>query len=343
LELSHVYQGCAETERIEGLKKLFPVIRRHFFPALLSASTGLAFSALFFLADARADYIPPGEILVHTKAYTPQNISFPLGTYEYSVDWQGIPVGRASISVKNSVLPVADNPQQDCFVVTAKANSGRVISLFYNLKHKSVSTFRADKLSPLSFYSIQTENSKSKSRQVRFDNDGEIHAELWKQGKDTPEEVIDFRSENTTFDPITAAFLARSLPVHLNEDFTFDVFNGKHRFLITLRVLRKEMVDVAGGQREAFVVVPTVKKLTDSEGEKRLRQATLWISTDPSREVLKIKSEVYIGSVNAELERFIPEPSLPATTARASLKTPRAEIESSSSEAPADASKLSKP
>ncbi len=307
---------------MEGLKNLCAKVGRIF-------SLAAFFVCVFTSAQARADYIPPGEILVRTKAYTPEHVGFPLGTYEYSVDWQGIPVGKASITVRNSLVPVSNDTQEGRYVVTAKANSGRVISIFYNLKHVSESTFRADKLSPVLFRSMQTENSKSKGREVQFEPDGQIHATLWKKkkGEKVPEEQIDFKSDNTTFDPITAAFLARSLPVNENEDFTFDIFNGKHRFLITLRVKGKEVVEAAGRQREAYIVVPTVKKLTDSEGEKRLRKATLWISTDPSREVLKLKSEVFVGSVNADLVRFIPEPGqLPSDSARASLKTPRADV-----------------
>ena len=57
---------------------------------------------------------------------------------------------------------------------------------------------------------------------------------------------------------------------------------------------------------EAFRVVPSVKKLTDTEGEKKFRSATLWIAADETREVLKMESEVWIGSVTAKLQRFNP-------------------------------------
>ncbi len=238
------------------------------------------------------------------------------------MNWQGIPVGSASITVHEGPVALGDQAQpRDCFVVTAKAKTGKVISIFYTLKHLSESTFLADSLAPISFYSAQTENSKTKSREVAFSPDGLIHSALWKQGKDTPEEEIDFKSENRTFDPISAAFLARSLPVGDDTVYTFDVFNGKHRFLITLSVVGREKIEVAGEQRESFKVVPTVKKLTDTEGEQRLRAATLWISADDKREVLKLKSEVLVGSVNAELERFIPGTGATAASARAALST----------------------
>ncbi|MFN8391449.1 MAG: DUF3108 domain-containing protein [Bdellovibrionota bacterium] len=276
----------------------------------------------FGIRSAAADYISPALVQVKTKSYTPVTTKFPLGTYEYAVNWQGIPVGIASITVKSAYLPDPAAPQEIAFDVTANAKTGRVISWFYKLNHTSESIFRKQNLAPVSFFSEQTENSKAKSREVYFKPDGSIKATLWKKGKEDPEEEISFHTDNATFDPISAAFLARSLPVEEGEELSFDVFNGKHRFLIGLKVDAKETISVNGTKRLAYRVTPSVRKLTDTEGEKRLRSATLWISADDDRrDVLKVKSEVFVGSVNAQLESFTPFPDdMPPTTARASLK-----------------------
>lgn len=282
---------------------------------------GLAALALVTAQIAVADYIQPGLVKIKTESYTPGKTDFPRGTYEYSIDWQGIPVGKASIITRDSEIPSGITSNQPLVSVMAKATTSSVISIFYSLVHVSESIFHADSLKPISFYTVQTENSKTKSREVSFDSSGHIKAVIWKKGSPAPEEQFDFISENATFDPISAAFLARTLPVELGKEFSFDVFNGKHRFLITLSVEAIEKISVGGVIREAYRVTPNVKKLTDSEGEKRLRKATLWISTDANREVLRLKSEVAVGSVNAELKRFVPAPAgLPAGSARASLR-----------------------
>jgi hypothetical protein len=289
------------------------------------------FAVALFLclpSAANADYIAPGLVQVRTKAYVPAETNFPLGTYEYEINWQGIPVGSASISVKTALLPGSTNAdaaaKQECFDVTANAKSGKVISIFYALNHTSESIFHSDSLTPISFFSVQTENSKTKSREISFNKNGDIAAKLWKQGRSTPEEEINFHSDNATFDPISAAFLARSLPVTEGEELTFDVFNGKHRYLIALAVDSKETIWVNGIKRLAYRVTPKVRKLTDSDGEKRLHSATIWISADDNRrDVLKLKSEILLGSVNAELLRFTPLPAnTPLSAARASLQSP---------------------
>jgi len=283
----------------------------------------LAFVLLNAGALAFADFVQPGLVNIKTEAYKPGKTDFPRGTYEYSIDWQGIPVGRASIITRESLPPVGLSGGHPLLSVMARATTSSVISIFYKLVHVSESTFYADSLKPISFYSMQTENSKTKSREVSFDPDGHIKSALWKKGNPNPEEQYDFTSQNATFDPISAAFLARTLPVEIGKEFSFDVFNGKHRFLITLSVEGTEQISVGGQVREAYRVIPKVKKLTDTEGEKRLRKAILWISTEPSREVLRLKSEVAVGSVNAELKRFVPQPAgVPPSTARAALQSP---------------------
>ncbi len=270
---------------------------------------------------AIADYISPGAVVVRTKAYQPRSTNFAKGSYEYQVKWEGIPVGSANVKV--------DTKYQDgkrMLDVEATASSSRVIRLFYSLNHLSKSIFSADSLAPVEFHSKQIENSRFTNRDITFAPGGDIVAKTMKGKKNTTGETeeLKFKSENATFDPISAAFLARSLPIDPNEDLSFDVFNGKHRFLISFHVLGRETVRVAGKTYDAFKVEPTVKKLTDTEGEKRIRKVLIWVSADDSREVLKLESEVFLGSINAKLVKFTPDNRPEPDISRARLNEPEA-------------------
>ena len=163
-------------------------------------------------------------------------------------------------------------------------------------------------------------NSKTKSREVIFSKEGNITGKLWKNDKEVLDEEHDFHSENLTLDPITAGIFARTLPIKaIGDEFSFDVFNGKHRFLVTLKVAARQRINVAGQSYDAFKVEPSAKKLTDTEGEKRLRYAAIWVSDDDRRDVLKLESKVLLGSISAELAKYEPyTPSLDSTV-RASL------------------------
>lgn len=246
-----------------------------------------------------AEYIEPSLTELKTEKYSPDLVPSDRGKYEYQVAWQGIPVAEASIDIQNVLLGEAQ-----LLDVTAWAKTVGPASIFYRLDHTSESILSASNLQPKVFRSFETLNSEDRGRFVSFGEEGQIYSKRWKEGKDP--EVQEFFTGNATFDPISAAILARSLPIERGKKFVFDVFNGKHRYEISFHVGEKETLKNNGQVREAFRVTPFVKKLTDTEGEKKLEHATLWISADDKREILKIESKVWIGSITATLTNFTP-------------------------------------
>ena len=156
----------------------------------------------------------------------------------------------------------------------------------------------------------QKENRRESTSEIAFSEDGTIDAVSIKDVKKNKPESFSFTPKNPVFDPISAAFLAKSIPIKVGQDVAFDVFNGKHRYLITFHIHGKEMVKIGETEREAFSITPTVKKLTDSKGEEKLQSARIWISTDARRDILKLESKVWIGSVSATLTGFKPSAPL---------------------------------
>lgn len=253
------------------------------------------------VSRAQAEYVPPDQVEVKTTRHKVDGSNLEFGKYEFSVEWEGLPVATAFVTVEPYT---AGDGHQYVFVQT-KTKTARIIDLFYRLRHRVETVFDPKTFDPLSYYSYRVENSRHRSRHVVFDENGRISSKLWKKGKESSE--ISFISQNQTLDPVTAAFLAKSVALEEGKEVDVDVFNGKHRFLITFHVIGKDYVKVGGVQREAYKVQPKVRKLTDSKGEEsRLRSAYLWVSADSRREVLKLESEVWVGSVSAELEKFEP-------------------------------------
>ena len=277
---------------------------------------GLGVFSFFLVAIAlsvnavQAEYIQPSEVEVQTKRYQPRGAEFSTGIYHYKVAWQGMPVGRAKIAV--------DSRFQDTrpyYHVRATAKTGKFIDVFYRLRHTSESLFEVDSLKPVKFVSVQKERRKEKIREVSFEDSGRIVSKRSKNGKSR--DPIEFQSGNLTLDPISAAFVARGLPIELGTTASFDVFNGKHRYLISFLVEERKIISVGGRQFDAFKVVPSVQKLTDSKGEQRLKSAAVWITADEARDVVLVESNVLVGSVTASLEKF--EPSRPGNELRAKL------------------------
>ena len=250
----------------------------------------------FIVPTTFADYIEPGKVTVTTEKYPVSLDSLKTSGYVYDLSWQGIPVGSAQIEVEEKNSGGKSTPMVN---IKAEAKSAKVIDLVYRLRHHSESTINKSTFQPVEFQTWQTENSKIKAAKVSFGTDGKIQSVIEKDGK--VDKQSEFVSNNFTLDPISAAFFARSIPIVVGAKALFDVFNGKHRYLIEFNVVALEEIEIMGTKRKAFKTVPTVKKLTDTEGETRLSEASIWISADESRQVLKLESKVFVGSVGATL------------------------------------------
>lgn len=267
-------------------------MNRFFFLALVG--TALAVFQSFLLW---AQSIPPGQVKISTPAYSPSLSFKPLmGIYTYSVSWNGIPAARLELEVARN---------GDDYKLKARAQTAKAIDLIYKLRYHSETVISAKTLMPKRSVSFTRANWREKRTELVFLPSGEIHSvERDQRGK---QKTLQFDPANFTLDPYSAGFLALSQDWKVGEKRQFDTFNGKNRYLIELTALEQTEITVNGRIRKAVVIRPSVKKLTDTDPDpKKLREARIYISTDNSREILKIFSEVFVGSVNTNLESFTP-------------------------------------
>ncbi|MDD2942637.1 MAG: DUF3108 domain-containing protein [bacterium] len=248
---------------------------------------------LLVVQPAIAEYIDPGGVKVTTPFHKPEIKSLPLGDYEYAVRWERIPVATAYISSRR---------KHNTYIVETKIKTGSVIDIFYRLRHKSRSIFSAEDFRPMSFFMSQVENGRKKNRDITFFKNGKIKTERVTQGEQQP--TTEFKSNNQTLDPYTGSFLARAIPLKTGAEESFDIFNGRHRFLIVFKIEPKETIQIGEKTYNTIPASPKVTRLTETEPEKRLREARIWITDDESRDIVKVESEVWVGSVTAELEKF---------------------------------------
>lgn len=269
--------------------------------AVTCARTLLAVLFLVFVLvrSAVAEWIPPDKTEAHTPSYSDVNVTATPGTYTYDITWQGIPVASAAVVVEE----LSENGKKQLHV-EAKVRSARGIALLYSLKHVSEALFETSPFRPVSFGSRQIENSRPKYRTVTYAENKKIAARIWSPGKTA--EIVEYQPDNVSLDPISATFLAINVPLEVGKELPFDVFNGKHRFIITFHVDALDTVKIRKERIAAYRVTPRIQKLTDTEGEKKFNGATLWVANDGSKRVLRLESKVWIGSIVATFDNYAP-------------------------------------
>ena len=272
----------------------------------MAAAALLCLALISKVAQVHAEFIEPQLLKVSTPRYHPDLSVFDpnAGHYEYEVSWQGIPAAEVSIDVKR---------EADTLRVVATANTYRGIDIFYKLRYRAEGLLSAFDFYPKKTIIDQRENSRIVNTQITFLDKGRIFSVRSRKGQDP--EVYNFDPENFTLDPFSASFVARGSDWKLGETRQFDTFNGKTRYLISLTAEDLVTMRVNGQERKVWVISPKVENLSSPDSKKKLRRAHIYISADKYREILMIKSEVFIGSVSTKLVSFEPYAE-PTTMAR---------------------------
>lgn len=244
-----------------------------------------------------AEDLEAGDVSVSTPIYRPELSTYrpTYGTYEYTVSWEGIPAADLSLTVE---------PDQDNLRVIAKAETYSGIDLFYRLRYHSEGVLSALDLSPQSSVTEDQQNSKIKNVKIDYLDNGDIRAVRSQVGKET--KVLQFSPNNFTLEPFSASMIARSLPWQVGQSRDFDTFNGKTRYLITISCVAREVMEVNGEEKPVLVFSPKVMNLTNPAANSKLREAKIYITDDSERRLLQIVSDVFIGSVYTELNKFTP-------------------------------------
>lgn len=266
---------------------------------LISFLIALFHFLLIIMPATADDYISPDLVKVTTPRYSNSDNFFvpTLGTYSYTVSWQGIPAASASATVRR---------EKGALIVDATARTYSGVDLLYKLRYSLTSIMNGKSLYPSSLVIDHRENSRIKLIDAKFNlEEGEISAN--RSRPDTGEiKQVSFSPKNLTLDPVSAGFLARSLDWKVGDTHTFDVFNGKSRYLIALSATARKSIEHLGQVKDCFVISPRVRNLTTTKAVEKLREASIFVTADEKRDIIKIVSSVFIGAVTTELVSFTP-------------------------------------
>lgn len=270
--------------------------------AVFAVVLSLAFPLRVFAQEWEELATPP----LSTPRYLPASDNFDLreGTYTYVISWQGIPAAEASVSI-SAQSPAGGAIVGSQILVVSTAKTYSPIALLYKLRFRAETLMNRATFVPDVYSVHQRENSRQKDLRVSFGDDGKISAIRVQRDKREVKRVR-FVSHNDTLDPVSAVLLARSQQWRVGESRTFDVFNGKSRYLIHLTAVKRTEVQAEGGVRPAIMIVPKLQNLINPSQAKKLREARIYISDDRLREVLLIESEVFVGTVKTRLKGFSP-------------------------------------
>jgi hypothetical protein len=114
----------------------------------------------------------------------------------------------------------------------------------------------------------------------------------------------DFNFPNL-FDLQTAMLYLRSQPLQERSAYRVVVYPATNAYLATATVVGREKISLRAGSYKAIKIdleLKRVGKNQELQPHRKFRKATIWVSDDPDRLILRIEAQVFVGTVFAELQ-----------------------------------------
>jgi hypothetical protein len=269
----------------------------------LIASPAFMLAALLCAAFAREDVLvnetpslarmlalPQG---VEIPVYQPGNI--PLSDGErlaFRAYWMGIPAGQAIVESG------ADPARPGWLRAEAWLRTSRVADVFYKMRDYVREDFVASPLMAGDMYIRQHDNRRLYEYNVSFDHSARTVRAVEHNRRGTKQRI--FKADNP-WGPLSGSTVALSLPLETGRTYTFDVFVGRSRFVLSFKVMRRERLLTPIGEVEALRLHPSVVYLSNGRLAQVMQGTTVWISDDARRLPLRLETQAYFGTVRVDL------------------------------------------
>ena len=186
--------------------------------------------------------------------------------------------------------------------LTVHARTTGAVRALWRMDTEHVALCDATTLRPIRLQQTEVYKAKTEIANANFAPD---YVERWRETKpagDPPKKRRVKLAE--AYDLQTALLMIRSQRLQPGDVYRLIVFPAKAPYLAEIEVIGKDTVKVAGGAYPAIKCQLKLQGITKEltlEPHKKFKEAFAWLSDDRDRLLLKIKAEIFVGSVWAEL------------------------------------------
>ena len=209
----------------------------------------------------------------------------------FQIRWGFIPAGEVTLEVLKP-----DNSPPDAayhFILTAKTYPA--IDIFYKYREK-VESFTSSNVEHSILYKKLLDTRSPRDITVNFDW---LKKEaIYTNFKNTLEPIL---IEPGTLDPLSSLYYIRNQQLHENLILKRPITDGKKAVKGTVKVLKKETLNINGQSIETYKLEPELKDVKGVFEKSKNAKLHIWVTTDHRKMLVKLKSKVRVGSFVAEL------------------------------------------
>jgi len=217
--------------------------------------------------------------------------------FKFKMSYSGFfKAGNATLTVKETRLDT-----NEVFHVVGKGWTTGAIKWFFKVKDRYESYFDKEILVPYKFVRNINEGGHTKNLEIKFDQVN--HKAHINNKKHKTQKVVNTKP-NIQDMVSTFYYLRNKLDVNkleIGDEIQVDMFFDEENYGFKLKYLGEEIIDTDFGDIESLKFRPYVMAGRVFKEEESL---TLWVSKDKNRVPLRIKADLAVGSLRADLEAF---------------------------------------
>jgi hypothetical protein len=282
MKSSDPYERETISERLRPAK-ISIVIRPRILPAIFAL---LAFcsSSLAENWEATLSKDPPGNF----AEMRPLRASYRFG-------WSGLTAATGDVHFTK--------PSENKFQLDGTGRTIGLVRALWKLDVNYRATASAETLRPIETQQTESYRSKKIATHLTFTNNGVTRMRT--DGKGAAEAKTRQFNFPNLFDLFSAMLYLRSQPLKDRSVYRVVAYPATNAYLATVTVIGREKISVHAGSYNAIKLdlqLKRVGKHRQLEPHRKFRRATIWVSDDAERLLLRIEAQVFVGSVFAELQ-----------------------------------------
>jgi hypothetical protein len=215
---------------------------------------------------------------------------------KYNFGWSGLTAATSDVRFANL--------SGDRFLLEGAGRTSGLARVLWRFDVNYRAVADAGTLRPIEMKQTETVRSKKVLTQLAFTNAGVTRVRTETPSAPGPVKSREFKFPNL-FDLHSAMLYLRSQPLKDRSVQRIVVYPAGSAYLATLTVVGRERISVRAGAYNAIKMdlqLSKIGKKLELEPHKKFRKATVWVSDDSDRLILRIDAQVFVGTVFAELQ-----------------------------------------
>jgi len=213
----------------------------------------------------------------------------------YRFGWSGLTAATGDVHFTK--------PSEGRFQLDGTGRTIGLVRALWKLDVNYQAAASVETLRPIETQQIENYRSKKVATHLTFTNNGVTRARTEGKGA-TEAKTRQFNFPNL-FELFSAMLYLRSQPLKDHSVYRVVAYPATNAYLAVVTVIGREKISVHAGSYSAIKLDLQLKRIGkhhELEPHRKFRRATIWVSDDAERLLLRIEAQVFVGTVFAELQ-----------------------------------------